>query len=107
MPNHDPLHPSVFDLMPHWANGTCDGQLVLGAQLPTRDGRRTGNAHIIAIGPAKWDERVTLYTVLTDAGTTLKLMAEEVVELYYQPKWTSDVNEVLQKFKDRDQLPKG
>lgn len=103
--NLDPLHPHVNDFRPHWAIATCNGELIVGAQLPTRDGRRTGNAHIVHIGTAPWDANLELYTVLTDAGTVLKLLASEVVELYYQPQWVSDVREVMRKFKDRDQPP--
>ena len=106
MPNHEPLEDIDLELMPHWAIGRANGELVLGAQLPTRDGRRCGNGHIVAIAPARWDPDVTLSHVLTDAGTHLKLTGEEVTELYYQPIWVSDVYEVLLKFKDRDQLPK-
>jgi hypothetical protein len=110
MPHKDPLkfhenYPEdIPDLLPHWAIGTTNGELVLGAQLPTRDGRRCGNAHIVDITPpTDWSQGSCIYTVLTDAGTQLKLTAAEIVRLYYQPRWVSDVNEVLHKFKDRDQ----
>lgn len=69
-------------LLPDWAESTYEGDeyLVLGAQLCTRDGRRTGNARIdsIADGTA---------TVITDAGNTMRVNASEIAELFYPPKY--------------------
>ena len=53
---------SYYDL-PHWATKLCtDGKLCVGAQLPTRDGRKIGNAYII-------EDMGGVYNILTDAGT--------------------------------------
>lgn len=73
---------------PNWATGTTSGEIALGAQLCTRDGRRIGNAVVIA-----WPiDRHGLFfaEVLTDAGTTLALTVDEVNELYWPPKWLMD-----------------
>lgn len=89
-------------LLPEWAIGRTDGQYVLGAQLPTRDGRRMGNAHITDIreGCLGTDQR--FYGVLTDAGTELVMTASELYECFYPPKYVSDVKEVLRKFSRHD-----
>lgn len=84
--------------IPDWAIGSCNGAYVVGAQLPTRDGRRCGNAHIIYIEPASWDESILVHTVLTDAGTTMKLTRNELKELFHSPKWVSSIEEVICKF---------
>ena len=84
--------------IPDWAIGKCNGAYVLGAQLPTRDGRRCGNAHIIHIEPASWDKSVLLHTVLTDAGTTMKLTRNELEGLFHSPEWVSSVEGVIRKF---------
>lgn len=85
-------------LIPDWAVGKCEGEYVLGAQLPTRDGRQCGNGHIIHIGPAPWDKTAPLYTVLTDAGNTMKLTRIEIEGLFYPPKWVSSVDDVIRRF---------
>jgi len=85
--------------IPDWAMTSCNGGYVLGAQLPTRDGRRCGNAHIIHIEPARWDETVLIHTVLTDAGNTMKLTLNELGELFYPPMWFSSVDDVVRRFK--------
>lgn len=85
--------------IPDWAIGRCNGEYVLGAQLPTRDGRRCGNAHIIHIEPARWDKTVLVHTVLTDAGSEMRLTANELNEAFYPPKWVSSVDDVIRRFK--------
>jgi hypothetical protein len=84
--------------LPEWAIGRTEGRYVLGAQLPTRDGRRCGNAHIIDIAG---DNR-SPFLCLTDAGTELRLTASEVRELFHDPKWVSYVPDVLQRFSRSD-----
>lgn len=87
--------------LPDWAIGTTDGELVLGAQLPTKDGRRCGNAHIIGlkIPPELVTEsNLQQYHVLTDAGNTMKLAADEVDELFHPPKFVSDVADINRRF---------
>jgi hypothetical protein len=94
----------IDDMLPPWAIGKTDGVLVLGAQLPTRDGRRMGNSHIINISQ---DEYINidfgmLYTILTDAGNEFKLFKIEMDSAFYPPQWVSDVSEIKRKFGARD-----
>lgn len=88
-------------ILPPWAIGHAEGQLVPGAQLPTRDGRRIGNAHVLEVFEIHFVQNpqpTPLYSVLTDAGNVLSLMEAEVGELFYPPQWVSDVDEVVRKF---------
>lgn len=91
-------NPCIAALMPAWATGHTKGGLVLGAHLPTRDGRRIGNAHIINIGPGPRGTTKLLFTVLTDAGKRIKLNQREVFELFHSPQWVSDLNDVMTNF---------
>ena len=88
--------------LPEWAIGLAYGEFVLGAQLATRDGRRTGNAHIIASGYVRFASLdipdYLLYTVLTDAGNEFKMNEEELSDSFYPPYWVSDVEEVIKRF---------
>ena len=81
--------------VPDWAESADDtGTLVVGRQLCTRDGRRTGNAHIIEI-----DSNVpSPFRVLTDAGTYMRLMEGEVQELFYIGLYISDPVKVIERF---------
>jgi len=90
--------------LPEWAVGHADGQYVLGAQLPTRDGRRMGNAHIIStLSPANQCEaEFNQFTILTDAGTEMVMNGRELAECFYPPQYVSDVKEVLRKFSLHD-----
>lgn len=85
--------------VPGWATGTTNGELVLGAQLSTRDGRRTGNAHIIGISPGRRGTVGFIYTVLTDAGNEMILLSSEIAEMFHPPHYVSDVAEVIKRFK--------
>ena len=71
------------EVPPPWAIRAAEGFLQVGAQLSTRDGRKTGNAVIIgeqAYRPSNEQKReVFLYAVLTDAGNTMRLTTEEVL----------------------------
>jgi hypothetical protein len=64
--------------------------------MPTRDGRRCGNAHIIGI------HRVTNsmkgYVLLTDAGNVLEFLEQEIHEYFYPPTWVADVDEIKRRF---------
>lgn len=87
------------ELLPEWAIGFAEGKLQLGAGLPTKDGRRTGNAHIIKITEHRGEP---LYECLTDAGNIMHLVFSEVKELFYPPKYISSVEEVKTKFLRED-----
>ena len=88
-------------LVPSWALAKTQGELVLGANLPTKDGRKIGNAHIVAAVQGVLNTSQMLYTILTDAGTEVVLNSSEITELFYPPEYISDVDEVLYKFSAR------
>jgi len=95
------LEAALGDMLPPWAIGLAHGQLVVGAQLPTRDGRRCGNAHIIEVEDGYLGMNMLVYTVLTDAGGRMRLTASEADELFHPPRYVCELSEVLRKF-DRD-----
>lgn len=92
VPQGEPIR---LEPMPPWAIGAAGGAFALGAHLATRDGRRTGNAHIIDLG---FEAGRLLATVLTDAGSTMKLSAGELAEFFHPPEWISNVDEVKRRF---------
>lgn len=69
--------------MPDWATGLAKTPYDLGASLPTRDGRKMGNATIVGVKDG-------LHVVVTDAGTRLVLTCPEVDELFWPPKYVMD-----------------
>ena len=90
--------------LPPWAIGRARGRLLIGAQLPTRDGRRCGNAHIVDIIPAgngEWQIDQDTYHLLTDAGSEMRMLASEVHEQFYSPVWVSNVKDIWRKFGPR------
>lgn len=89
------------EFRPEWAVRSTNGELVLGASLPTRDGRRCGNAHIINSKFPIGTDFKQEYVVLTDAGTEMILNEAEVIELFHPPQWVSNVEEVKRKFGPR------
>jgi hypothetical protein len=84
--------------IPEWAIKRSDGTLEMGSQLPTRDGRRCGNAHIIDILRKTAPQFEDAFTVLTDAGTRMVCTAAEIEELFHPPQWVADYTEVMLKF---------
>jgi hypothetical protein len=83
--------------LPGWAIKRAAG-LEEGAHLPTRDGRRMGNGHIIQITPAPRGMIGLNYLVLTDAGNTIVMSESEITSCFYPPEFVSDVEEVIRKF---------
>lgn len=90
--------PSLNEPMPEWAIAPNNGALVAGTQLCTRDGRCTGNAHIILVYLSKYVENELLYEVLTDAGNVVVYTEKEIHKGFYPSEWISDVAEVINKF---------
>jgi hypothetical protein len=86
---------TITDLnKPYWASGPAHGKYVLGAVLPTRDGRRTGNAKIMAIRAVDYADSTpsqTDYQVKTDAGNTTWYNAAELEQLFYPPEWVARI----------------
>lgn len=76
--------------LPPWAIGRArPGQYdQLGAQLPTRDGRRIGNAVVIAVGVES--HGISTTEIETDAGTRKRLTVGELRELFHEPEWIMD-----------------
>lgn len=83
-------------LLPPWAVGNAHGVLMIGAQLPTKDGRKVGNSFIIG-GVVREGGHIT-YTVMTEAGNQLDLTSEEIRELYHDPEYFCDLNEITKRF---------
>ena len=81
--------------LPEWAIGFAQGQVQLGAQLRTKDGRIVGNVHIVRIGKEHYG---TVYECLTDAGNTMHLMASALIHWFHPPKYICDVGRVVSTF---------
>jgi hypothetical protein len=67
-----------------------------GACLPTRDGRRCGNATVLSahnepVGTHGPNDDGLRVTVLTDAGNEMTLTRAEVAELFHPAKWITNV----------------
>lgn len=88
--------------MPDWAVGrNWDYSLVPGAQLCTKDGRRTGNAHIITKGVMHSGNGVyinNVYNCLTDVGSKFTFTEVELLEAFTIGDWISDPKRVLKDF---------
>lgn len=90
--------------LPEWALCLNEHKvLVPGTQLATKDGRLTGNAHIISTRVSGWDNTVRIYDCLTDAGNKISLTEKELHRQFYVGVFISHVDDVLDKF-DRDNL---
>ena len=94
------MDPHGLELLPSWAIGTSS-TLVLGSHLATRDGRKTGNAHVIWVNRGSPPSQIRNCTVLTDAGNQMVLSPEEIDGLFWPPKYVSDLVEVREKFSSR------
>lgn len=84
--------------LPEWAVARAYGMLMEGAQLPTKDGRRMGNSHIIKIVPGLHDMPSLNYLILTDAGNTVVMSENEIQEQFYRPEYVGTVEDIIQKF---------
>lgn len=85
--------------LPPWAVRLAQhGILEVGAQLPTKDGRRTGNGTIVMASSSKLETGRQYYSVLTDAGSSMILNSSEVFEMFHPPKYIVDVKEAIAKF---------
>lgn len=76
-------------LWPKWAVGLATQRMELGALLPTKDGRRCGNATVI-----KLEDHPSLgavATVRTDAGSEFVVTDREIRELFHDPQWIKQV----------------
>ena len=93
-----------FGPTPDWAvDRNWDYSLVPGAQLCTKDGRRTGNAHIIKATTLMYGlvGESLVYECLTDAGSKFTFTEVELLEAFTIGDWISDPVRVLKDF-DRE-----
>ena len=73
-------------LLPEWASGRTDGDYTHpNASLPTKDGRRTGNAVLIGLSDRQWPDAAITYKIVTDAGNILRVNENELKELFHPP----------------------
>lgn len=81
-----------FPQLPTWAVKISDGNYMEpGAQLATRDGRRTGNAYVDCI--VEHPELGKLAVVITDIGNLFRMTLSELQEAFHQPSFVMDVAE--------------
>lgn len=91
--------------LPDWAVDVSDGTLKPGLQLCTKDGRRSGNAHIIGFErvPGPGSQFFEVFTLLTDAGNRIRATEPEIDELFYRGEFISDPQEVITRFGGKDE----
>lgn len=77
--------------LPPWADGLAQGYTDLGALLPTRDGRRVGNATLIERVPTNFNGDVYSCRIVTDRGNFLLLTPNELEELFWPPTYTKRI----------------
>ena len=74
--------------MPACATGLTDQWTTIGAQLCTTDGRCAGHGVVTGTGESNGH---TVYVVVTDVGTQLRLTEQELKEMFHQPRFTMNV----------------
>lgn len=84
--------------LPEWAQGTTTDYCAVNAVLPTRDGRHIGNAvNLGLIGKIDINgEEFNVYSVITDAGTKIKLTLSEMKEFFHEPSYITKIPVVLE-----------
>lgn len=87
---------SLFaDQLPDWAGSKLDGEWVQYAQLQTKDGRRMGNAVILAVDVVFWDDKpVDLHMIMTDFGTIVRMTESELAWQFHPPQWRMQADRV-------------
>lgn len=76
------------DELPEFADGRTNDYTHLGALLPTRNGRATGNATVVDV---EIHRQAVAITVITDAGNIINRMTlAEIERLFYPPTWFSN-----------------
>lgn len=94
--------------LPDWAvNWNFKRELVPGAQLMTKDGRRMGNAHIVSSESKAYPHlankqnpygEVTVYHCLTDAGSHFVLNEEELRGSFWVGEFISTPDRIIADF---------
>lgn len=90
--------------LPEWATGTTDGTWQVGAQMRTRDGRRTGNGVIVAMD-GDFDIEACRITIITDYGNKLVYTPGEVMSSFYHTEWIMDLTKHMGVKKYNDEHP--
>lgn len=72
----------VDKYLPEWARCTLAGMIPVYSVLPTKDGRRCGNAIVFHIGELHGQKT---WWIITDSGTIMRLTHGEMGELFHQP----------------------
>ena len=87
------------DQLPEWAVALSNGELQVGVQLCTKDGRIVGNGFVIDV----WDsELFDLWIVMTDAGNTMRLTTEELTGYFHIGKYVCSVDRIWKDFSRED-----
>ena len=74
--------------LPEWAEIKAHGNYKhIRCALPTRDGRRTGNAVNAGTYRNADDLLPVVYNVVTDAGNVIHCTENEMKELFYPPEY--------------------
>ena len=77
--------------IPEWAVRRSEkDEYCFGTQLCTKDGRRCGNAMIIAISSnvrPSTKQLYAVYHIVTDAGNFARLTLEELKSSFHPPQW--------------------
>lgn len=77
------------ELLPEWATGHATEAFEVGSQMRTRDGRRHGNAVVVAMDGDPGFSKVRI-TVITDYGNKVVYSPDEMVSGFHPPKWVMD-----------------
>lgn len=84
------------EVLPDWATAyKPDGEIEVGRQLCTRDGRRCGNAFVLREGtgiPAM--VFIPTWEIITDAGNKLVCTKDEINEIWYVGEYISRLNTI-------------
>ena len=76
--------------LPEWASGLAHNDYTkIGACLPTRDGRKVGNATVVSKRQSAFIKE-EVYVVVTDAGNRMTLEYAELEEFFYPPIYTTN-----------------
>lgn len=86
--------------LPDWAVGrNWDYSLVPGAQLCTKDGRKTGNAHVLRVDERCLNSGKSYFDCITDAGSYIHdLTEQELLEQFWVGDWISDPKTLIARF---------
>lgn len=89
-----------FGPVPDWATERNHGrELVAGAQLFTKNGRRCGNGWIVETGYiAAGPVAVPVFKILTDAGSFMQLTEKELEDAFEVGDWISTRERIIRDF---------